>query len=56
MNEDLENLSKDQLFHLVHWRNTSQIPGETKLEFVYSEGKYCQESLKDILEKKHSGC
>ena len=28
MNEDLENLSKDQLFHLVHWWNTSQIPRE----------------------------
>ena len=26
MNEDLGNLSKDYLFHLVHWWNTSQIP------------------------------
>ena len=25
MNEDLENLSKDQLFHLVHWWNASPI-------------------------------
>ena len=39
MNEDVENLSKDQLFHLVHWWNTSQIPRETQLEFINSEKK-----------------
>ena len=45
MKEDLENLSKDQLFHQVHWWNTSQIPRETKLEFINSERKYYQESF-----------
>ena len=37
MNEDLGNLVKDQLFHLVRWWNTSQFPRETKLEFINSE-------------------
>ena len=27
--DDLENQTKDQLFHLVHWWNTSQIPRDT---------------------------
>ena len=39
MNEDFCNPSKDQLFHLVHWWNTSQIPIETKLEFIHSDRK-----------------
>ena len=49
MNEDLVNLSKDQLFHLVHWWNTSQITRETKPEFINSERKYFQESFQDML-------
>ena len=49
MNEDLENLSKDQLSHLVHWLNTSQIPRDTKLKFINSERKYYQESFQDML-------
>ena len=49
MNEDLENLSKDQLFHLTHWWNTSQIPRETKLEFINLERKYFQEFFLDML-------
>ena len=32
VNEDLGNLSKDRLFHLVHWWKTSQIPKETQSE------------------------
>ena len=45
MNEDLENLSKDQLFHSVHWWITSQIPrdkarihqfGKTVLPGIFS--------------------
>ena len=49
MNEDLGNLSKDQLFHLVHWWDTSQIPRETKREFINSERKCYQESFLDML-------
>ena len=45
MNEDLRNLSKDQLFDLVHWWNTSLIPRETKREFINSERKYYLESF-----------
>ena len=62
MNEDLGNLSKDQILHFVHWWNTSQIPSETKLEFINSERKYYQESFQDMLcsrenlERRHSGC
>ena len=37
---NLGNLSKDQWFHLVHWWNTSQIPRETKLEFINLAWKY----------------
>ena len=49
MNEEMENLSsKDPLFHLVHWQSTSQIPRETKVEFVNSERTYYQESFKDM--------
>ena len=44
-NEDLVNRLKDQLFHLAHWWNISQIPWETKREFINSERKYYQESF-----------
>ena len=39
MNEDLVNLSKDQLFHLVHWWNTSQIPTERDKARIHQFGK-----------------
>ena len=42
VNEDLENHLKDQLFQLVHWLNLSQIPRETKREFINAERKYYQ--------------
>ena len=42
---NLGNLSKDQWFHLVHWWNTSQIPRETKLEFINLAWKFYQESF-----------
>ena len=49
MDEDLGNHSLDQSFHLVHWWNTSQIPKETKLEFINSVRKYYQVSFQDML-------
>ena len=49
MNEDLGNHFKDQLFHLVHWLDTSRTPRETKQEFINLERKYYQESFQDML-------
>ena len=60
MNEDLVNLSKDQLFHLVHWRNTFQTPKESKREFINSVRKSYQNLSRIFfdrgrnLERRHS--
>ena len=43
MNEDLENHSKDQLFHSAQWWHISQPPRETKRESINSGRKYYQE-------------
>ena len=63
MNEDLGNLSKDQLFHLVHLWNTSQLPRETKLEFInfgkkVIPGIFLGYALiaGENLERRHSDC
>ena len=51
-----------QLFHLVHWWNTSQIPRETKREIIKSAESITR-NLSRIcfdrgwnLERRHSGC
>ena len=49
MNGDSGNHSKDLLFHSVHWWNISQIPRETKREFINSERKYYLDLLLDML-------
>ena len=49
LNEDLGNHLMDQLFHLLHWWNISQIQRKTKREFINSERKYYQESLQVML-------
>ena len=44
---DLENLLKDQLFHLVHWLNTNLFPRKTSRESISLVGKFCLEYCSD---------
>ena len=55
MNEDLGNHLKDQLFHLVHWWNISQIPRDKAI--IHQFGKKVLTGIfLGYLGGRHSDC